>query len=86
MTDLNHLTSEIEELTSKLVDDVFESIEDQQKVSQSFYKQVEDEIIALWKVQEKHAIEQFNHHTDNVRKQFIHFVEEALQTELQLMK
>ncbi|WP_256240912.1 dynamin family protein [Bacillus sp. V3B] len=86
MSDLNHLTSEIEELTSKLVDELFESIEDQKKVAQSFYKQVEDEIVALWKVQERNAIEQFNHHTDNVRKQFIRFVEGALQTELQLIK
>lgn len=83
---IDRLDSELEELNSSLFNELFASIEDWKKSAQSLYKNVEDEIEALWKIQEKSAVQQFNQHTDNVREQFIQFIERSLQTELQLIK
>ncbi|WP_458413048.1 dynamin family protein [Schinkia sp. CFF1] len=83
--DIERIQSEIDHLKSGLFDEIVAAIEDQKKVAQSFYKQVEDEIAALWKGQENHIIRNFTNHKNEIRELFIHFVHAALQTELLAM-
>lgn len=86
ISELDSLENKIDGLNDKLVDDFIKSIEDQKMAAQRFYKQMEEEIDALWKEQERDALQQFNAHTEDVRKQFIYFIEEGLRAELQLIK
>ncbi|HFK1681963.1 TPA: dynamin family protein [Bacillus tropicus] len=83
LNEIDKLIMELENLEDALFDDLMDVIDNQQKVAQNFYRQLEDEIIALWKIQENHMMQQFNYHTTNIEKRFIRFVEKALQEELQ---
>lgn len=86
LNEIDKLIMELENLEDTLFDDLMDVIDNQQKVAQNFYRQLEDEIIALWKIQENHMMQQFNYHTTNIEKRFIRFVEKALQEELQLIR
>lgn len=86
LNEIDKLIMELENLEDTLFDDLMDVIDNQQKVAQNFYRQLEDEIIALWKIQENHIMQQFNYHTTNIEKRFIRFIEKALQEELQLIR
>lgn len=84
--EIDKLTVELESLEDALFDDLMKVIDNQQKVARHFYRQLEDEIIALWKIQENHIIQQFNYHTNSIEERFIRFIEKALQEALQLIR
>ncbi|MGG3756137.1 dynamin family protein [Bacillus anthracis] len=86
LNEIDKLIMELENLEDTLFDDLMDVIDNQQKVARNFYRQLEDEIIALWKIQENHMMQQFNYHTTNIEKRFIRFIEKALQEELQLIR
>ncbi|OKA33932.1 hypothetical protein BJR07_25575 [Bacillus cereus] len=86
LDEIDKLIMELENLEDTLFDDLMDVIDNQQKAAQNFYRQLEDEIMALWKIQENHMMQQFNYHTTNIEKRFIRFVEQALQEELQLIR
>lgn len=86
LNEIDKLIMELENLEDTLFDGLMDVIDNQQKVAQNFYRQLEDEIIALWKIQENHIMQQFNYHTTNIEKRFIRFIEKALQEESQLIR
>lgn len=86
LNEIDKSIMELEDLEDKLFDDLMAVIDNQQKAAKNFYRQLEDEIMALWKIQENHMMQQFNYHTTNIEKRFIRFVEQALQEELQLIR
>lgn len=86
LDEIDKLIMELENLEDTLFDDLMDVIDNQQKAAQNFYRQLEDEIMALWKIQENNMMQQFNYHTTNIEKRFIRFVEQALQEELQLIR
>lgn len=86
LDEIDQLIMELENLEDTLFDDLMDVIDNQQKAAQNFYRQLEDEIMALWKIQENNMMQQFNYHTTNIEKRFIRFVEKALQEELQLIR
>ena len=86
LDEIDQLIMELENLEDTLFDDLMDVIDNQQKAAQNFYRQLEDEIMASWKIQENNMMQQFNYHTTNIEKRFIRFVEQALQEELQLIR
>jgi GTPase Era involved in 16S rRNA processing len=80
--EMGRLEKQNRDLDDRLMSELIQSIEHQKDKANQYFKLIEQEILDQWKIQKRHASQQFNDHTELVRGQFQAFVEKAMKEAL----